>query len=443
MPARSWGRRVAVFAVVVVLTIALVTASTIAPSFDPGADGPPERPEYDTTKLVPDRAPAEGEITTERGNPGVVVIDQAHSNRIDKEALQPFEAALTQRGYTVEYVDTKANFDEALARADAFVVLDPGVAYTDREVDRVESFVDSGGRLVLAGEPSQLGIQQAGFFAIIVPLPARIGPLSSRFGIQFSEGHLYNMESNDGNHLNIFAEGTGTALAEGVDRTAMYTAAAVDTQDGTPVLVATDGTRNARGDVSGEYALAVRSGNVLAIGDKTFFERGNFRVSDNARFLENVITFLTTGDRERTLFDYPGIVGTPPDIRYTDPDLLDAAQAIGGSLRAERSTNPSVFLESGSVTTRDAEVLVTTFNYLDAHPGIGTEIDVTRGTMSVTGYESDTENVAVIHYTDDETVVVAADTPENAEAAADLLVNRQLEPNAISDRTVIIRFTAE
>lgn len=441
MPARSWVRRVTVFVVVVVLTIAVVSASTIAPTFDQGADGPEERPEYDTAKLVPDRPPAEGQITTERGDAGVVLIDQAHSNRVNKEDLQPFEAALSQRGYTVEYLETKANFDEQLARAGAFVVLDPGISYTDQEANRVESFVDSGGRLLMAGEPSQLGIQQVGFFAILVPLPARIGPLSSRFGIQFSEGHLFNMESNDGNHLNIFARGTGTALAEGVDRTAMYTAAAVDAQEGTPVLVATEGTRNARGDVTGEYALAVRSGNVLAVGDRTFFERGNFRVADNARFLENVIVFLTTGDRERTLLEYPAIVGTPPDIRYTEPDLLDAAQAIGGSLREARSTNPSVLLESDTVTTRDAEVLVTTFDYLDTHPGIGTEIDVSGDTMSVPGYESSPDNVAVIHYTDDETVVVAADTPEHAEAAADLLVNQQFEPNAISDRTVIIRFT--
>lgn len=437
MPARSWLRRVGVFVLVVILTIAVVTAASVAPALGPGPadDG---RPEYDVARLVPDRPPSDGQIATERGDAAVVLIDQAHNNRVDRDDLQPFEAALTARGATVEYVQSPATFEQQLGRADAFVVLDPGVAYTAAEADRVASFVDSGGRLLLAGEPSQMGIQRAGLFAIIVPLPTRMAPLSSQFGIQFSEGYLFNMESHDGNYLNIFATGTEAPVADNVERTAMYTAAAVDTEDGDPILVATDGTRNARGDTPGEYVLAVQSGNVIAVGDRTFFEGGNFRVADNAQFLGNVIEFLTTGDRERTLRDYPGVVTNPPEIHYTASELLDAAQTIGGSLRAERASNPSVTLDNDA-TTRNADVLVTTFEHLGANPGIGTEIDVTGSSVSLPGYAGDTANLAVIHYTDDGTVVVAGETPDDAEAAASLLANRGFEPNMISDRTVIIR----
>lgn len=437
---RSRLARVGVFVVAVILTVAVVTASTVAPVLDPGEGTGPDRPAYEPSRLVPDRVPSDGQISTDRGPAtGVVLIDQAHRNRVGQDDLHPLETAITQHGYAVEYLESAENLDKKLGRADAFVAIDPGVAYTDTEADRIEGFVESGGRLVLVGEPSQMGIQRAGLFAIIVPLPKRMGPLATRFGIQFSEGHLFNMETNDGNHLNILAAGTDAPLADGVEQTAMFTAADVEARNGDPVLVASEGTRNARGDAEGEYAVAVRSDNVLAVGDRTFLQRGNFRVADNDLFLSNVVEFMTTGDRERDLLDYPGIVGPDPTITYTSADLLDASQTIGGDLRADRPGGPSLELETGPLNTQGTDVLVTTFSYLDTHPGSGAGVEVSGGTVAVPGYESDEANVSIIHLAEDGTVVVAADTTDGAENAARLLVNRQIEPNAISNRTVVIR----
>ncbi|NIS29664.1 MAG: DUF4350 domain-containing protein, partial [Actinobacteria bacterium] len=65
-------------------------------------------------------------------------------------------------GYEVELLEARDDFDRELSRADAFVVIDPGVSYSDAEATRVEAFVDRGGRLLLVGEPTQAAIASFG-----------------------------------------------------------------------------------------------------------------------------------------------------------------------------------------------------------------------------------------------------------------------------------------
>jgi hypothetical protein len=54
----------------------------------------------------------------------------------------------------------------------------------------------------------------------------------------------------------------------------------------------------------GPHPLAVRTENVVAVGDATFFEGANYRVADNDRLVSNLVSFLVSGDRTR------GVVAT-------------------------------------------------------------------------------------------------------------------------------------
>jgi hypothetical protein len=128
-------------------------------------------------------------------------------------------------------------------------------------------------------------------------------------------------------------------------------------------------------------------------------------------------------------------------VRYTSLGLLDAAQEVTADLKATRPGQPSVVLEQDRAEAGDTDVLITTFEYINRNPGLGTGIEVADGQVSVPGYESATEGVYVIHKpSSGYDLVIAADTSERAKAAVDrLTASGGLEQHAISDSTVVVR----
>ncbi|MDX1747074.1 MAG: hypothetical protein R3324_14145, partial [Halobacteriales archaeon] len=342
-------------------------------------------------------------------------------------------AAIQAAGWRVEILGPGDDFEAGLKRADALVIIDPGISYADHEIDRIETFVATGGRLLLVGEPAQARLQSLGFFQAIVPQTPFLDPVASRFGISFSESHLFNMERNAGNYLHIYGDAASASpLVRGVDRTTMYTATTVHAVNATPLLRASEGTRRDRTDTAGEYPLAVVTGNVVAVGDATWLLRGNYQVTDNDVFLENIVGFLTSADRHRTLRDYPGFVAANPTIRYTSPELLEAAQTLGADIDDARPGQVTITLANGGVNHDQTDVLVATFDDLE-RLGIDTGIDVSFGVVSVPGYESSPSGVFIIHRpAGGIDLVVAADSPDRAADAVDVLT----EPNRLAEKAI-------
>lgn len=430
-----------VFAVTVVVVVSVIAIPPLLTDSSPAEV--PEHPEYSVSNLVPQRADSTGQISVQpASDSGTVLIDLAHRNRITTEQLQPLTAAITAAGYQVEFLTDNEELGTSLSRADAFVVIVPGESYTRAEADRVESFVESGGRLAMFGEPSQSAIQSAGLFAILAPISNNLGTLSTRFGIEFGEGYLYNLETNDGNHQNILARSSAPrALTRDVDQTALFLATSVETRTGTPLLTAVEGTHSARGDIPGEYPVAVVDGNVLAIGDATFLQRGNFNVVNNEQFLSNVVSFLVRGDPQRTLLDYPAVVGPEPTVRYTSAGLIDAAQRISNDL-GQRGRQPTVQLRRQLPSPTEADVLITSTDFLEDHGNDvpGTRIRARDGRIALPDYESNATGIAVIHApANGFDLVIVVDGPLRANRAAAELVDGQVDQYAISGRTAVIR----
>lgn len=429
--------QLAVFLVTVIVVVAAATLGSIVGGTGAGA-GTYE--EFDAATLVPDRPAATGRVAAPSADrEGLVLIDRSHGNRFDPETIQPFTSAITSAGYTVDFIEGSEDFEAELGRADALVVIDPNDPYTPAEADRVQAFVDRGGRLLLLGEPASMALE-AGFLGqTLVDQPPALTTLSSRFGIEFGAGYLYNMDSNDGNFQNVLARPAGdSALAADVNRTAMYIPTSVESSTAEPVLVAESGTHSARGDVPGEYPVAVVDGDVLAVGDKTFLARGNFNVADNERFLENVVAFLVTGSPTQSVLEYPGVVSRDPTIRYTAVDLIDAAQVLGADLRGPRG-EVTLRLSRGSIDPNGTDVLVTTFDDLAA-AGAPVGITAVGGRVRVDGYESQSRGVAVIRAPDSGIdLVIAADHHGRAESAAESLVAGEAAANAISAETIVQR----
>lgn len=431
---RGSRARGTVFVVTFVVVVAGVTGVPAVIGPDAG-----DHAEYDVEALVPERAESTGQPSVERGETGgVVLIDTAHFNRFDPAEIEPLLGAITAAGYEVDLLELDESLDRSLSDADAYVVIDPGRRYTEAEAARIETFVDRGGRLALLGEPTQSQLSGVG----IVTRTSQMSPLSSRFGLEFGEAHLYNMRENDGNHLNVFASPDGpSTLGTEVSRAALYTATTVEVRDGRAVLYAGDGTRSARTDASGRYPVAAVNGNVLAIGDSTFLRHGNYQVVDNDRLVSNLVAFLIGGDRVHTLADYPAFVSENPTIHYTGPALLPGAQEIARDRRAD-GQQPTMLLQRRPGPNR-TDVLVTTFEFLGNRGPQGTGIRGGGGRVLVAGYESDARGIVVARApTSGYDLIIAADTPERARQGAAMVVQGSIDDYLVTERTAVFRTSA-
>jgi len=431
------GRRVR--GVLLIATVLVVVAATmVGPAVLPETEDRDE-PDYDIKADLAEPAPADGQVSVDkRDQTGVVLVDLAHGNRMSPKEFKPLLAGLTDAGWQIELLERTDGFDQSLTRADAFIVIDPSLDYSTAEINRVDAFVDRGGRLLLIGEPTTT---VASGLSVQIQENKLTG-LSSQFGFEFGEAYLFNMERNDGNHQNVFAEPVSDhQLTSGLSRTAFYAATQLNIREGQPVLMATEGTRSSRTDDTGSYPMAAVNGNVLAIADGTFLRRGNFNVVDNDRLVRNVVRFLVAGENRRSLDAYPTFVSEDPSILFTDPALTDAAQLLSADIRT-RGDEPELRIRGDAVSPNGTDVLITTFGYLERHGPLETGISISGDRLQVAGYTSHSTGILVIRAPRNGfDLVIAADTPNRAQQAVEMLVEDSIENHLMSPRTAIVRST--
>lgn len=249
-------------------------------------------PTYDTDELRLEKIEATGEVDVLVQEPGVVVIDRAHANEFENRDIRELTAALVRAGHEVRTVDRADAFDEALANADALVVIDPQESYTAAELNATAAFAEDGGRILLLGQPDRVALEGQ----TAVPRRSEIDSIANRFGISFGTDHLYDMEANDGNHRNVVLSATEHGLVADVDTAVVSIGTHVSAVEGEPLLVTEPSARRAKGGTRGEYTVATLSGNVLAVGDADFLRGERYNVADNNEFIASVVAFLSGED---------------------------------------------------------------------------------------------------------------------------------------------------
>ncbi|MDB2224483.1 hypothetical protein DJ83_15475 [Halorubrum ezzemoulense] len=174
---------------------------------------------------------------------------------------------------------------ERLAEADAFVTF--RTDYEPDEIDAIESFVESGGHVVLATEPDAAYSQPGA------------ASLDATLDVTTESGYVYNMEENDLNYQRVYAEATGDAsLTEGVDRAVFPSATPVGTPaGGADVLRPIEGSELSTTRAPTDAPLLVRNDEVVMIGDSDFLSPDNARRADNDALIGNLADFLVTNDR--------------------------------------------------------------------------------------------------------------------------------------------------
>jgi len=298
-----WRRELAKRLVVLVLTVTVVVAVAAGGPLLLGDEQEPatlQNPEYEPDAVVPEPVAATGTVDANpdpaADDTGTVVIDRGHANRFTRADIEPLVDALVREGYSVEFY-TDGNLAAALEGADAFLVIDPGAEYLPGDVDDVRQFTGNGGRLVMIGEPDRTAISTGLLGSSVQTQESRLTTLASGYRMSVDTEYLYNQENADGTFKHVLVRPTGEGGLDSVERTTMYTAAAVSARNGTVLLRSAPNTHKSGSDeVTGEYPVAVERNNVLLLGDKTFMRGDRYRVADNERVVAYMAEFMIEGD---------------------------------------------------------------------------------------------------------------------------------------------------
>lgn len=215
----------------ILLVLALIALPVVGrwSWFYSGRYTPPDIPEIDESQIALPVSKYHPFADEPLESIGRVLIDLAHANNMEVDDLTPLRDRLTARGVAIETLpplppavaDQDAEDEETgegssgslatqLRGATALVVMAPTSSYTAEERNAVVDFVEDGGRLLLAADPTrpvlpeeeEEALDLASVFFPTSAVPA-INSLANAFGVVYFDDYLYNLVDNQGNYRNV------------------------------------------------------------------------------------------------------------------------------------------------------------------------------------------------------------------------------------------------
>lgn len=267
---------------------------------------------------------------------GLVVIDLSHNNNLEVDDLTPLWDRLTARAVTIETLDDSSDSLETQLRgAIALLVIAPTSNYTAEERDLIADFVEDGGRLLLAADPTRpvppeqedeeepLDLESIFFPSSAVPA---INSLANAFGLVYFDDYLYNLVDNAGNYRNVkfTVLSDEHSLTQDLETIVFFAAHSLQT-DGLSLVNADENTLSSlrSGETGLTAAALAANGRVLALGDVTALTPSFHTIADNDRFLSNIADWLAAASREWDLKDFPHLFRGPVDLVQVSEGSLD------------------------------------------------------------------------------------------------------------------------
>jgi hypothetical protein len=356
------------------------------------------RGKYETPKIAPidqarisaSTAKYNSYVDQPKPGSGRVVIDLTHDNNLLVDDLTPLKSRLAVRGVEMEIFDSTSS-DTLAARlrgATALVELVPTNSFEPEERQVIKDFVNDGGRLLLAADPTRPVpvYQESGsvdLYSVFFPesaIPA-VNSLASAFGVSYFEDYVYNLSEYDANYRNVkyntFAK--DSPLTKGLNQVTLFAAHSLR-GDGLPLITGDENTfSNVRAGETGFIpAILAADGKVLALGDITFMTSPYYQVSDNDHFLSNIADWLATDERKWDLKDFPYLFDDQVDLIQTFSDAVDPRLIAQSTPLQELFTQSGIPLQLRTEADPQHDALfIGTFAELDKVQDFLTAADIT------------------------------------------------------------------
>ena len=358
---------------------------------------------------------------------GHLLIDAAHRNNFGLSELNVLLSRVSARGYSSAFYDgEEGSLAEELSQADALLVILPVTWFSPDEISAVVDFVESGGKVLLVGDPGR-------FF--------RMNDLSEPLGVFYQPDYLYNLDEYDSNFREIFVRDfEADPITTGVGEMAFYYAGSLTSVG--PGLAYTGGqTYSSISEVPDRRSpIAIGAHrNVLAVYDWTFMIPPYSGVMDNARMVSNIADFLTESDRTYHLTQFPRFFQGEVDILVDDPGLVAKAASMKQLLSGE---GVAAQLQGSENVGRDTVFLglfsehSSAARYLEAN---GILISETLTTPFASGIPL--EDLAVISLNssgDRDVLVIMADSADGLETAISRLKSGSFRNSLVNDNTGVL-----
>ncbi|MCS7114616.1 MAG: S49 family peptidase [Nitrososphaerota archaeon] len=225
---------------------------------------------------------------------GDVLVDVSHGNIVSWWHLDILIAELAKRNVTTGFISSWKDIESRLDGATCLIIASPTEAYSMEECEKIRSFVDKGGILLLFFDPAWEYVGGQGLHQGII---GPINSLSHIFGLTFAKGYVYNEYENFGMYRNIYVKNfANSPLTQNLSKLVFFTATHIYSMN-TGVAWSSEYTYSSVGEKAGNYtliALANRgNGTVAAFGDLTFLSEPWCYVEDNYQVILNLVSLIT------------------------------------------------------------------------------------------------------------------------------------------------------
>jgi hypothetical protein len=284
-----------------VVSLAVGTVPTGTPD---GANIEGQSPaQYQPSAAGLEADPEDGELAIEDApEEGEIVIDIRRASDTSDSDLEPVAEAMFEAGYSVTILDVGSTqgLGEALNGSSGLLIVQPAEAYPENERDTIQSYVETGGHAVVAGEPTQTQLG-TGLFATVAEVPFGATALAESYGVKIGSETLYNVNDadNDNNFKSIYATPSrGGRLTEGVERVTFDRSGYIVSGDDNvnDLMTTVRGTKTIDTRRADTYPVVARNDSVVFVADGSFLSQPELYDADNEVFTSNLIEFLLRGD---------------------------------------------------------------------------------------------------------------------------------------------------
>lgn len=301
-----------------------------------------KNPSYEEILMPePELSTAEPRNFIEKSETIKIVFDSGHLNRVSINEMEALISQLQANGAEVITLQAKQSLEPLLRGAQAFITIAPTDAFKTEEIQAIMRFTDRGGRVLVIADPTRSYTDTAAERDKSVVVANQ---LLAPYSMAFRNDYIYNIERNEGNFRNIFLQPTlQNAISSEIEEVVFYGAHSIS---GSGIALLTGDEKNVSSltdmsDIPVAAALSL-NGNVVALSDLTFMSAPYFQVKDNARFIANLASYLST-PRERDLNDFPILFSRPvglilgKNVTLTK-DLFNAISSLQDSLKSQGLT---------------------------------------------------------------------------------------------------------